>query len=192
MNTAIRRAASVASSRNSPMRIATSKFSPMRSTKRAERSTSSVIAGYLSTNSASSGARTMLAMSLGIVTRRRPLGSTLPVLGQRRRGGHVLDDVMRVLEHRVPEVGDGELARGAQQQALAQLGFQGRHASRDRRLGEAQALGGARKAALIDDAREEEEVVGLEVHGGWARSALVACMRIAPDIVARWNNHYPF
>ena len=57
-----------------------------------------MIAGYARTNSASSGARTMLAKSLGIVTRRRPLGCELPVLRERRRGRDVLDDVMRVLE----------------------------------------------------------------------------------------------
>jgi hypothetical protein len=42
---------------------------------------------------------------------------------------------MRVLEHAVAEIGNGELARRAQQQALAQLRFQRRHAPGDGRLG---------------------------------------------------------
>ena len=109
----------------------------------------------------------------------------LPVLGQRRRGRDVLDDVMRMLEHGAAEVGDGELARRAQQQPFAELRFERRHASRHGRLGQAQALGGAGKAAFVDDAGEEQEIVGFEVHGssaGLRHSALFH----------QWNNDIHF
>ena len=92
-------------------------------------------------------------------------GLDLPVLGERRRRGHVLDDVMRVLQHREPEVGDRELAGRAQQQPLAQLGFERRHPARHRRLGEPEPPGRPREAAFVDDAREEQEIVRLEFMG---------------------------
>src|SRR6185437_17022427 len=72
--------------------------------------------------------------------------------------------MMRMLEHCEPEVGDRELARGAQQESFAELRFKGSDSSRNGGLGQAQALRGSRKAAFVDDAGEKEEVVGLEVH----------------------------
>ena len=72
----MRRAASDASSGKSPMRSARSKFSPIRSTRRGDRSISSEIAGCRAMKSASNWPSTMLAKSPGIDTRKRPLGST--------------------------------------------------------------------------------------------------------------------
>jgi hypothetical protein len=97
------------------MRIATSKFSPTRSTKRAERSTSS-------------GSRVPRRIrqqrrqdDVGQVARHRHAQAAarldLPVLRERRRRRNVLDDVMRMFKHGESEVGDGELAGGTQQSA---------------------------------------------------------------------------
>src|SRR6185437_6375973 len=72
--------------------------------------------------------------------------------------------MMRMLEHCEPEVGDRELARGAQQESFAELCFKGSDPSRNGGLGQAQALRGSRKAAFVDDTGEKEKVVGLEVH----------------------------
>src|SRR5690348_15937193 len=72
--------------------------------------------------------------------------------------------MMRMLEHGEPEVGDRELARGAQQESFAELRFGGGDPSRNGGLWQAQALGGPRKAAFVDNASEKEEVVGLEIH----------------------------
>ena len=167
MNTASRRAASDASSRKSPIRMATSKFSPTRSTKRADRSTSSAMAGCASDELREQGCEDQV----GHVGRHRdpqsPAGLDLPILGQRSRRFDLVDDVMRVLEHAVAEVGDGELAGGAQQQALAELRFQCRHAPGNRRLGEAQALGRAAEAALVHHPGEQEEIVGFESWSPW-------------------------
>src|SRR5258706_9768300 len=70
-----------------------------------------------------------------------------------------------MLEHRASEVRDRELARGPQQESFAELRFEGGNPSRDRRFGQADALRSARKAALLHDACEDQEVVGLEIHG---------------------------
>ncbi len=43
----------------------------------------------------------------------------LPVLRERRCRGNILDDAPRVLEHGGAEIGDAELAGGAQQQPFA-------------------------------------------------------------------------
>jgi hypothetical protein len=70
-----------------------------------------------------------------------------------------------VFEHGDAEIGDGELAGGPQEQSFAELRFQRGDSPLDRRLGDAQALRGTRKTAFIHDAREEQEIVWLEVHG---------------------------
>jgi len=89
----------------------------------------------------------------------------LAVLRERFRGGHVLDHVMGVLEHGTPEISHGELARRAPQELLAQLCFQGRDPTRNRRLGVTEALRSAREASLVHHPREEDEIVRFEVHG---------------------------
>jgi hypothetical protein len=110
-----------------------------------------------------------LAKSPGIETRSRPLGSTCRCCASDGRLD-LVDNVMRA-RARYGRVGHGELAGSAQQQALAELGFQRRHAAGHGRLGEAQPLGRAAEAALVHHPREEEKVVGLEsqvrllVHG---------------------------
>ena len=91
----------------------------------------------------------------GRATRRRP--------PRRRRGGRA--------PARCAEVGDRQLARGAQQQALTQLRFQRGHAARDRGLGQPQALGGTAEAALVGHAREQQQIVRLR--GSWDRPLLL-------------------
>jgi hypothetical protein len=50
------------------------------------------------------------------------------------------------------------------EQALAEVAFQRRDSARDGRLGQSEARGRPRKAAFVDDAGVEEEVVRLEFH----------------------------
>ena len=152
------------------MRIATSKFSPTRSTNARGAGRPRARSPDTSrTKSASSGASTMV----GHVARHRHAQAAarldLPVLGERFGRRHVLDEMMRVLEHRAAEVGDGELARRAQQQALAKLGFKRGDPSRHGRLGQFQSLRGAREAAFVDDAGEQQQVIGFEAHRRFGR-----------------------
>src|SRR5215471_6501714 len=70
-----------------------------------------------------------------------------------------------MLEHRASEIGDRELARGPQQESFAEPRFEGGNPSRDGRFGQAETLRCPRKAAFLHDAREDQEVVGLEFHG---------------------------
>jgi hypothetical protein len=86
----------------------------------------------------------------------------LPLL---RQGGGGIDfghHLVRMLEHAAAEVGDGQLARRSQQQAFAELRLEVGDAPRHGRLRLAGALGGAAEAAFVDDAREQQEVVGFE------------------------------
>ena len=87
-------------------------------------------------------------------------GLGLALQCERRRGVDFLRHVARMVEHAAAEVGDAELAGRAQQQALAQLRLQRRHAAGDRGFRQAQALGRAAEAAGVGHAGEQEEVVG--------------------------------
>jgi len=71
---------------------------------------------------------------------------------------------VRMFEHAAAEIGDGELARGPQQQTLAELCFEVRDATRHGRLGLPGSLCRAAEAALVHHAGEEQKVIGLEVH----------------------------
>ena len=163
-NTARRRAASDASSRQvahaeRDVEILADQVDPPRRQVDLERDRR-IVARRIRRGAAPS---TRLAKSAGIDTRSRPLGSDLPVLRQatppRPRPRR---DVTGMLQHGVAEIGDRELARGAQQQALAQLRFERREPARDGRFGQPQALGRPREAAFVDDAGEEQKVVGFD------------------------------
>jgi hypothetical protein len=77
--------------------------------------------GSRTMKSAIHGPSRLVAKSAGIDTRRRPLGSTCRCWASEDAAIHLGQHVAGVFEHAVAEVGHCELARGAQQQALAQL-----------------------------------------------------------------------
>lgn len=89
----------------------------------------------------------------------------LAVLRERFLSSHVLDHVMGVVEHGMPEVRRGEFARRAPEELLPQLCFQRRDPARQRRLGEAEAISSSREASLVHRPREVDEIVRLDVHG---------------------------
>lgn len=73
---------------------------------------------------------------------------------------------MGVFKDALAEFGDGEAARTARQQAFAEAAFERADAPRQRRFGQADALGGAGETAAVYHVGEEDEVVGVEFHGG--------------------------
>ena len=74
-----------------------------------------------------------------------------PRYGERRRDGK---DVATAT--RLSEVGDGELARRALEEALAQARLERGHPPRDGGFGHAEALGRSREASLVHDAGEKQ------------------------------------
>ena len=88
----------------------------------------------------------------------------LAVLGQRAGRFRFLDHLARMVEQAGAKFRQRQLARGAQQQPFAQFRFQQRDAARQGRLGQVHALGGARKTAALDDAREQQQISGIDIH----------------------------
>jgi hypothetical protein len=86
------------------------------------------------------------------------------VLRQSPRGIDFVDDLARMRQDAVTEVGHRKFARRPQQQALTKLRLQGRQTTRHGRLRQAQTLAGTAETAFVDDAGEEQQIVRLESH----------------------------
>jgi hypothetical protein len=93
---------------------------------------------------------------LGIDTRRRPLGSAWRCSASDSAASTSSATWPRVREDRLSEVGDGELARRALEEALAQARLERGHPPRDGGFGHAEALGRSREASLVHDAGEKQ------------------------------------
>ena len=64
----------------------------------------------------------------------------------------------------MPEVGERQAARGAQQQPLSQRRFEIGQAPRDRGLGHAEMLGSPHQAFLFDDGDEQDVIIGRDIY----------------------------
>ena len=96
-----------------------------------------------------------------------PTGRRLPVFAQGGDGLDFCGHLAGVLQQQAAEFGEGLTACGAQQQPLAQVGFEPGDATRHRGLGQPQALGRAAEAAQVGHAGEDQQVVGLDACGGF-------------------------
>ena len=85
---------------------------------------------------------------------------------QRERGGGIglVGEAAGVLEHAFAELGQHLPARASLQQAFAERVLQPGEPARQRRLRQPGALGRAREAAGIGNLREQDQVVGVELH----------------------------
>jgi len=90
----------------------------------------------------------------------------LAMLGDGGGGLGLLKQALGVVEDALAEFGDAQATCAARQQALAELGFERRQAARQRRFRQTGAFGGTREAACLHDQGEQQQIVGIQAHGG--------------------------
>ena len=136
---------------------------------------------------ASSGASTRFARSPGIVTRSRPLGSPGGVCASDAAASTSSTTWCACSSTARPKSVTVSLRVVRSSRRSPSCALERGDAPRDGRLRQAQALGGAREAAFVDHAGEQQQVVRLR--GSWG---VHVRSRGASDCPVWWNNDIHF